>query len=370
MVRVYLFLTPLQHHLIVFSIQLCCFNTIGSHMNRIPVLIATGGILSTVHAGNSRDRGFYLLQFHDWLAEHKLSPSSGDEFVHMLQNFANNHDLIEEHNAGGHSYTLGHNKFSHLSKDEFRAYVRLGLDKPQKTILASSVHVAPEDNSSIPDSVDWVKVGAVTGVKDQGQCGSCWSFSATGALEGAYQIKYKNLESFSEQQMVDCDRIDHGCNGGLMDTAFDYTQRAGGLCTEADYPYTSGSTKKEGTCNDKSCTKNANVAPTGYTDVTPNSDNALLSALAKQPVSVAIQADETAFQLYRSGVFTAPCGSNLDHGVLAVGYGIDKGQAYYTVKNSWGTGWGEGGYIRLARGGDMPKEGQCGILVEPSYPNL
>lgn len=292
-------------------------------MSRVLITVASLAGIALTLGDNAHERAYYLLRFHDWMIEHNLSPASGDEFVHMLDNFANNHDLIESHNAGDHSYTLGHNRFSHLSVEEFRAYVRLGLDRP--STVATSLHAVPDDLSSIPASVDWRQVGAVTAVKDQGQCGSCWSFSATGALEGAYQIKYKDLQSFSEQELVDCDRVDHGCNGGLMDNAFSFVQRNGGLCTEAAYPYTSGSTKKEGTCNEKSCTKNANVAPKGFTDVTPNSDSALLSALAQQP-SVAIETDQAA---------------------------VNKG-----------------GYIRLARGSSMPKEGQCGILVEPSYPNL
>lgn len=340
-------------------------------MSRAAVILGAVSILAPALAENAHDRAFYLIQFHDWMEEHQLNPTSGDEFVHMLQNFANNHDIIEAHNSRDLPYTLGHNKFSHMSVDEFRKHVRLGLDRPQeKKPLGAVLHTAPADISGLPASVNWVTAGAVTGVKDQGQCGSCWAFSSTGALEGAYQIKYKDLQSFSEQQLVDCDRVDHGCNGGLMDTAFAFTQRTGGLCAENAYPYTSGNSKTEGTCNDSACTKNADVAPTGYTDVTPYSDSALLSALAQQPVAIAIQADETAFQLYKSGVFTADCGSNLDHGVLAVGYGTDNGNDYYIVKNSWGSGWGEGGYIRLGRGARYPTEGQCGILSEPSYPNL
>lgn len=335
-------------------------------MNR--ALLAAGFAACTFAADNKLDRAVYLEHFHDWLAEHGVTPSSGEEFLHMLENFSNNHDLIQSHNAAGKSYTLGHNKFSHLSVDEFRAFVHLGLDKP--VVKGDSLHASPPDVSSLPANIDWRTLGAVTPVKDQGQCGSCWAFSSTGALEGAYQIKYKSLASFSEQHLVDCDGIDHGCGGGLMDHAFQWTRKNGGICTEDAYPYVSGATKKAGTCNESSCTKNANVAPSGLTDVAPNSDSALMSALAQQPVSVAIEADQAAFQLYKSGVFSAECGSNLDHGVLAVGYGTDNGQDYYIVKNSWGSNWGEGGYIRLARGGSLPPEGQCGILIEPSYPNL
>jgi len=325
-------------------------------------------------AANKHDRAFYEAKFFDWLQEHKMQVPSGERFVHMLQNFANNDDLIEEHNAKNLPYTLGHNKFSHLSFEEWKLEVRLGLDKPSNESSAN-VHAAPADVSALPASVDWTTQGAVTPVKDQGQCGSCWSFSTTGALEGAYKLKYGNLVSFSEQNFVDCDNLsnggrDHGCNGGLMDNAFDWASKNGGVCTEEAYPYVSGTTKTAGTCNQSKCTKVAAVAPKSHTDVTKNSDAALMSALAQQPVSIAIEADQPAFQLYKSGVFTAPCGTNLDHGVLAVGYGTLNGVDYYKVKNSWGSSWGDNGYILLQRG-VAQSGGQCGILMgPPSYPNL
>jgi len=293
----------------------------------------------------------------------------------MLQNFANNDDLIETHNAGNATYTLGHNRFSHMNIDEWRAFVRLGLNKPELTEGPVSIHPEPEDVSTLAGSVDWVASGAVTGVKDQGQCGSCWSFSTTGALEGAYKIKYGSLQSWSEQHLVDCDNRknggkDMGCNGGLMDNAFEWVKKNGGICTESAYPYTSGQTKSAGTCNESKCSKSANVAPKSYTDVQKNSDSALMSALNKQPVSVAIEADKASFQLYKSGVYNDPsCGTTLDHGVLAVGYGTLNGQDFWDVKNSWGTSWGDKGYIKMARG--VSGAGQCGILSgPPSYPNL
>jgi C1A family cysteine protease len=322
-------------------------------------------------AANLKPREYYEEKFFNWVQEHSMPASSGSHFVQMLQNFANNDDIIETHNSGNQTFTLGHNKFSHLSLDEFREFVHLGLSRPEYT---ADFTLEAGDMSALPTSVDHVDQGHVTGVKDQGQCGSCWSFSATGALEGAYKLKTGSLKSFSEQHLVDCDNrknggSDSGCNGGLMDNAFKWVQKNGGICSEAAYPYTSGTTKKEGTCN-TSCAKDAAVAPKSYTDVKKNDDNAMMTALAKQPVSIAIEADQSAFQLYKSGVFTAACGTKLDHGVLAVGYGSMNGVNHYRVKNSWGTSWGDKGYIYLARGISQ-KEGQCGMLSgPPSFPNF
>jgi C1A family cysteine protease len=212
-------------------------------------------------------------------------------------------------------------------------------------------------------------------VKDQGQCGSCWSFSTTGALEGVHQIMYGNLASFSEQQLVDCDYYknggkDHGCNGGLMDNAFTWITKNGGLCLEQDYPYVSGTTKEKGTC--KTTCKNVEKSQLGgFADIPPSSDAEMIKVLSKQPVSVAIEADQREFQLYKSGVFTGTCGTKLDHGVLAVGYGSLDGVDFYKVKNSWSTSWGLNGYILLGRGASYNNgDGQCGILLQASYPIL
>ncbi len=336
---------------------------------------------ATALAGNVHDRAYYEEKFFNWLKEHKeVRAQSGDHFVRMLQNFADNEDLINAHNAGDSTYKLGHNQFSHMNREEWRAFVKLGLSRPDAEEGPAKIHEAPADVSTLPASVDWVAAGAVTGVKDQGQCGSCWSFSTTGALEGAYELKYGSLESFSEQNLVDCDSLknhphgrDHGCNGGLMDNAFTWIKKNKGIATEAAYPYVSGTTKTSGKCN-SSVAKNAKATPTGYTDVAKKNNNAFKSAVAQQPVSIAIEADQASFQLYKSGVFTGACGANLDHGVLAVGYGVDSasGLPYYNVKNSWGTSWGQGGYIWLVDDATLNNgAGQCGILTgPPSYPNL
>lgn len=299
----------------------------------------------------------------------KLNFKNGAEFVDRLKIFANNIDIIEKHNADTtKTYKLGTNQFAHLTVEEFKDAVHLGsLRPPNLRSSADFIHKAPADVSTLPATVDWVSAGAVTPVKDQGQCGSCWSFSTTGALEGAYQIKYGSLLSFSEQELVSCDTtLNSGCNGGWMDYAFKWVKNHGGITTEDQYPYTSGASQQSGTCQSTGYTNVAASAPKSYTDVTTGSVSALMSAVAIQPVSIAIEADQSSFQLYSSGVFTGPCGQNLDHGVLLVGYGTMNGVDYWKVKNSWSASWGDAGYIYIERSSaDL-----CGVLDAPSYPTL
>ena len=310
---------------------------------------------------------YYLTdRFNSWSIRHNVSFYNDEHYMNTFNNWYENDNYIQSYNAENSGSMLAHNQFSGMSSDEFRGF--LGNYKKKRNGYVVLV-------GDVDTSVNWVESGCVTPVKDQGQCGSCWSFSTTGALEGAYFVKYGSLVSFSEQQLVDCDKFrnggsDNGCDGGLMDNAFSWIGKNGGLCTEEDYPYFSGTTKKRGDCSN-SCTNVKGSAVSKFIDVPPSSDKQMMLALMNHPVAVAIQADEKAFQLYSSGVLKGSCGTGLDHGVLAVGYGTDTDGDYYIIKNSWGKTWGENGYIRLGRGDEYNNgDGQCGVLLQASYPVL
>ena len=329
-------------------------------MNRIIISILSLFLLPALHAS-------LINQFTEWVEFFNIEFNSDEHFHDIYQKWQSNHKFIEEVNGKNLSYVLGHNQFSGMDSQDFRQY--LGYSGiPMERVFNK---LDSEPTVLISEEVNWVKKGAVTDVKDQGQCGSCWSFSTTGALEGAYFVKYGNLETFSEQQLVDCDSFknggrDMGCNGGLMDHAFTWIEKNGGLCSESDYPYVSGETKTAGTCK-KTCKVVENSKIASFVDVTPSSDTAMMTALSQQPVSIAIEADQREFQLYKSGVFNGVCGNKLDHGVLLVGYGPD----YYLVKNSWGLSWGDGGYIKLGLGPEFNNgDGQCGMLLQGSYPKV
>jgi C1A family cysteine protease len=317
-------------------------------------------------AALSRSSNFYEGKFFDWMQEHKKSFPNGAEFAKRLAIFAENLDFIDETNSQKLTYTLATNEFSHLTHEEFLDYMHLGsLRPPMLRRAADEVHVATGSN---PASVDWSKnTAVVTPVKNQGNCGSCWSFSAIGAIEGAYGLKkgaQADGKGFSEQQLVSCDTTDAGCNGGWMDDAFDYVGKNNGVPTETTYPYTSGSSGASGSCQSgKTVVSGTDV--TSHVDVA-QSVSALESAVALTPVSIAIQANQKAFQSYSSGIITSGCGQRLDHGVLAVGYGTDNGTPYWKVKNSWGPTWGEAGYVRILK----DSSNQCGVLSAASYPKL
>ena len=292
---------------------------------------------------------------------------TGDEMMSHYYTFSDNVERIAEHNSNDYSWKMAINKFADMTGEEFREHMNNGyihgdaMHNYFRRAPACSKFVG-SPSTSVPNSIDWRENNAVTPVKDQGQCGSCWSFSATGAMEGAWKIATGQLESLSEQQLMDCSvRYGNmGCNGGFMDNAFRYAID-NGMCTEDDVPYEA---EKEGCI---SCTPRVFID--SCQDVTPNDQEQLLYAVAKGPVSIAIEADTRYFQFYSSGVLDNPsCGTNLDHGVLIVGYGTEDNTPYWLVKNSWGTSWGDQGYVKILRSNSTDDEGICGIAMQPSLP--
>jgi cathepsin L len=251
------------------------------------------------------------------------------------------------------------NQFGDLTNEEF-ALQFLGTKIDASSIVQEDPFSDPLFVGDTP--VDWRTKGAVTPVKNQGQCGSCWAFSTTGSVEGAWFLSKGNLISLSEQNLVDCSSAqgNEGCNGGLMDSAFQYIIDNKGIDTEASYKYTA----RDGTCKFNKNTIGATIS--SFKDVQAKSEPSLQSAIAMKPVSVAIDASHSSFQFYSSGVYyeKACSPTQLDHGVLAVGYNTQGSTDYYIVKNSWGTSWGQQGYIWMSRN----KNNNCGIATMSSYP--
>ncbi len=281
-------------------------------------------------------------------------------FLIKLFSFANlnNQLFIQEHNLKNLSYTVEENQFIDQNyTDEF---------------FLSENHILPNDKSQfiefeldyVPSKLDWRKNHKVSSVKNQEHCGGCWAFSSTGAVESAWAIKNNVLYNLSQQELIDCssDYGNHGCEGGSMDLGFQYIID-NGLCTNLTYPYVASDQECQ-----KGCSSVVNISE--YGDLRPNDELNLQKGVAQQPVSVAIQANKRSFQLYQSGIYSdLDCGTQLDHGVLVVGYGydIELDMKYWIIKNSWGNQWGENGYIRIQRDIEDSR-GLCGIAMQPSIP--
>lgn len=338
------------------------------------VLISLFALLALANAVSFVD--IVKEEWRTYKLSHSKKYDSEVEEKFRMKIFMENKHKIAKHNQkyaqGLVSYKLSVNKYADLLHHEF-ANIMNGFNR--STSHSTGLNAIRKENGvtfispanvELPKSVDWRTAGAVTPVKDQGHCGSCWSFSATGALEGQHFRKTGVLISLSEQNLVDCSVAygNNGCNGGLMDNAFRYIKDNGGIDTEISYPYEG----IDDTCHfDKS---KIGATDRGFVDIPQGDERKLMEAVATiGPVSVAIDASHESFQFYNEGVYDEPtCDSeNLDHGVLVVGYGTNEdGTDYWLVKNSWGTTWGDKGFIKMTRN----KENQCGIATSASYPQV
>lgn len=301
----------------------------------------------------------FLARFNAYQVKYNKIYQNVNELHRRREIFRDNQDVIDRHNeryaAGLETYQMGVNQFTDLLPSEFENLMLSKVDTSSLTVGVKYTFT-PDEDVELPASVDWRTKGAVTPVKNQGSCGSCWAFSAIGALEGSYFLKTNKLVSLSEQNLVDCSENDYGCNGGWPATALQYIKDNGGVDTEASYPYEG----KDGICRFNKDHIGATVS--NIVGVLSGNESALAAAVASDgPISVAIDASD--FQHYSSGVFNVPsCKGPVDHGVVVVGYGNDAtGGDYWLVKNSWGASWGENGYIKMSRG----RKNQCLIA---SYP--
>jgi len=275
-----------------------------------------------------------------------------------LHVFSENMQYIERHNSDPtHTFQLKMNQFGDLTHKEFSNQYLGGIPKRKRD------HVQTLPAVELPVSWDWVAKGAVTPVENQDQCGSCYAFSVTGSVEGCHFINTGVLVQASAQNILDCtyNNGNDGCNGGLFDPSYQYIMSNNGIDSEACYPYTA---QDNPTCMyNKSCCVST---VSGFVDVPSGDENALQQAVYINPAAIALDASQTSFQFYSNGVYYDPGCSNtsVDHSALAVGWGVDSGNEYWNVKNSWGVSWGMKGYIWMSRN----RQDNCGIASEASYP--
>lgn len=332
------------------------------------VLFATSAFAVHIHTRNDGDR---RLDSHwtDFKRFYNKSYENAFEERARRAIFDQNMEFITQHNQrasnGKHTFTVAVNEFADMTNAEF-VKIMNGWGKSSSKNQNVQVEKHEDDRvDDLPKTVDWRTKGVVTPVKNQEQCGSCWAFSAVASIEGQHALNTKKLVSLSEQNLMDCSTAEGnmGCEGGLMDQAFQYVIKNHGIDTEKSYPYKAIDEK----CEYKKKDEGATI--TGFKDIPTFNEKALQNAAAKVgPISVAIDASQMSFQFYSSGVYNEPnCGnqrSDLDHGVTVVGYGTQNGKDYWLVKNSWGTTWGEKGYIQMSRNNNN----QCGIATAASYP--
>ena len=335
-------------------------------------LLAVSGILvlgvvltlcyfSTLHVQRT-DEFAAENEFKAFAVKYGKSYKDDKELQFRLQLYLKTLEFISNHNAQNSAFSLEINEFADLTEEEFREKYLMTFPESRPKKLQASTNLPTKD---LPETVDWVTYGAVSGIENQGSCGGCWAFATVGAIEGLHFIQNKTLYQLSAQQLIDCssDFGNEGCNGGLMDDGFRYVMYAGGVETEKDYPFR----RYGGKC--QADPKKFVAGIKGYADVQPRNEMQLKAAVAQQPVAVGIQANQGSFMYYHKGVVESGCGSSLDHAVLVVGYGEEDGKPYWLVKNTWGPYWGEKGFVKILReDANNSTPGMCGIASMPSYP--
>ena len=293
-------------------------------------------------------------RFMNHVANFNINYGTQEEYAFRMEIFAAKDAEYNKINADpANTFVVGHNMFSTMTQDEAK---RMMGRIPNKAELEEETF---DETAVQATQVDWRAKGAVNPVQNQGQCGSCWAFSSTAAMEGAHFIKTGSLLKLAESQLVDCDNTCNGCNGGLEAYAFQYAM-SNPMELETSYPYVA----KTRSC--KSSKSKGVVRATSHASVKHNSVSALKSAIAAGPTCVAVDAANNYFQGYTGGVLNnCGNGSNLDHAITAIGYGSENGVDYAIVRNSWTASWGEAGYIRMALNA-QGSQGVCGILLDPT----
>lgn len=326
-------------------------------MKVLSILIATGLLAGAYFALSGSQTDEVALAFTAYTTEYSKNYLSEDEFNFRKGIFETNLKKINEYNSKKLSSTWGTNQFTDWTDEEYKSI--LGYKSHRNNVEEFEELSDGQMPTNCPDwpkeSIDWREEGIVTPVKNQGACGSCWAFAATAALEGAYAKQFGKLVSFSEAQLVECDKFSHGCGGGLMYNGFNHWMRNNPR-TDEEYSYN----EKPGKCKESSTTSDYPLLEWGYrVDIT---ERCLYDALKHNVVSVAIRAENDVFRHHNSGIIDdVECGTELDHGVTVVGY--EKTEDVWIVKNSWGPTWSEEGYVRIRRGDGM---GICGINQENS----
>jgi len=316
-------------------------------------------ILAVIACALATTEQEYRISFTNWMRDNQRTYDN-NEFMSRYVTFKKNYDIVEANNNQNNGMTLALNKFADLSIEEF-SRIYLGYKQSSSTVDDTPME---DPSGALPTSWNWNTQGAVTPIKDQEQCGSSWAFSATGSTEGCHQIKTGQLIGLSEQNIMDCSNSygNVGCYGGFMTAAMQYIITNNGVDTEASYPYTAEDGSQ---CLYKAANVGATLA--SFTNVLQGNETDLQVKTYVGPVSVAIDASHSSFQLYSSGVYYEPACSSalLDHGMLVAGWGVNGTQDYWLVKNQWGTAWGQSGWIWMSRN----RKNNCGIATTATLPH-